>query len=1460
MNQTNKPIVMNLDKARKYLNPTEAFYLLNHERNIGAGISNLGKTRGLNANYPACDMEVPAGENYAPNTYYSPLTNETYAWVYNSNGVHYILRTSEKGCEIVYDAGCLELSPDPKHEITQFRAYMKYDRTCKNMHGKYLVWTDGKHDIGMLDVEASIATNGFATPFFERGYDGCPLKMYVPQDCGCIQAEFIPIEASEAHLTNHIIDVAFKFMYRHVYYDGRTSEWSDPSKPSFQNSKGCLDTVAGYSRCLKLTVPLGNAFVDKIEIAYNRGGDNWYLTEVVDKYKQYNDSQQMWYERDLAELFEYDETNNTFSYKFCNDKQCEMIDPADSIRVYNPIPREAQGLIPIKGSLGFYNYKAGSCILSQGEVQKFDINIEQAGIVGCEEEFVTVKVRAIVHNFGTDRNQPVFRMGEDGSSGVVRFGGINKNVNTATTNDAVLELEYGQEFSGKVENFIAYVDGTDYWAEMKQYKANAWFKNRREVGVVKNMSETQNQKEIIRATRQGDFFFQEAEFRFPRGMKGFIRLASHEATGNEQNTSTFVRGLVNDLENYKGNHEMGGGILRGGVYEIYFDTCDGKDKDITQAFLIEDHAYDGGLSASVSTYSGYITNERKLPLELVEVGADSIGLQAGVFAITDHNGFYHFHRDANNNDVEFSIRGEVDCNTGGTPFETIYRFTVPSIEGSHIQTDVEIKDADLLRVEFNNFYATTRVTIRDCEGQGVQGIRVAMSGSKYSITNAYGVAEWKLRNRSQRNRRIRVAVVDSLGCFGGDCLNKCNGCLPSSNEIQLQACFNTPNTPVVIPAMVISRKANSISGGFLKSGGRYGFGFVAEGGGRISSVYPIRYLDIPKQQEGKGNYRIKYTDLGMKLPDWATCVKIVRTENMNPYELQWVVDDFERENRKIKITIQSLSDYNEQHLFKTNTVYGFLKGDRVEFIRNGDGKLFVPNGDGVLNYLTLSPFHNELVSGKTDAPADFFNQILIEDDGRLDDLEKGAVIEIQRRSDCVNEPVYYSICASIPVDEDGYLMYNEGEIETFDTFQVRRKIGSAPAQTFEHFAPSDFWEGRLNDQGKGFFVNQYEDERRYGRSITLNSPMQFNRFGDLVKTFSAPDQGDIIAMGISDGSIILAICEHDNFLAQAADDLARVGADGILRALSSDQIISDAQPKISGRFGCQYPHVGSIFFGDAYATWVDVNSHSYIKHDYSSAKPICEGKVNSYISARCQEIESHNRRQVDFLNHFRFATGRNNETGAVHLTIKTLRQSAYNNEKAPYRKPNETILVHPESEDWLGFASFTPEGYSRLNLFDGEGCAFISYYNGIPYIHPVVSNVANEFYGMECDRVVGISLNKYPEKIKRGLAIELQDEMMWFAAEVTTEMARFRSEIPPIRWKRNEDKWNSEFLRNLNSRGGLYEGEVSRGYSIDVIFVRDNTIDRIYNSRNPEKMIRQSELDLIIFHFQVSENSGLTEK
>lgn len=1472
--QKNRIQEWNCDVDKKLLNNSQAFYIKNRDfftnLHTNAKGQSLGKNTSLNGNLLMCEVSYMLGEKYAVGSYYAELTNETYVWVYNSLGRNIIYRLSEKlgdvGCDVVYDFECLNLSVEPKNAITQWRATLLYDKTCKSWGGKRLVWADGEQ-IYCIDVEASIATNSFNVPYFTRhcnNYDRCELiQLCVPSNCYCPKARFITTPQDESNLNNYLTDKGFQFMYRFVYYDGRTSTWSDPSTFFFQGKGGCFDNNE-LSRCMEVRVPMGNPFVEYIELAVrNDNTNNWKIARRIKKYKEYNSSQQQFWQRQLSEEVSrgFQEWDCTFEIQFCNNDICESIDAKESLRVFNDFPRTAQGLFQYgDGGLAVYNYIKGNCPLPKNEIEKFKVELECKNS-DCNIKYVEVKVRAVIHNFFSDRNEFIWKEGgaagalNDDKTNIAYFGGLTKI--PSTTGD--LENEYDQQFSEKNRNFTVYIDGTDYFGEMQQYHCDAFFTNPVEWGVVGgvygNGSGAGSQRTRWRKARnRGEFFYQEYTFKVPYGTKGLLRLQGHEVSEYNPKTSTQVSGIW-DLNVYKGDITTTEGYTAG-LKEIEFDTCQSVNGvlDIRNAFTVYDlSAKTEGVinlvpvATRYAGYVGYIKDCADKPIEYAQ-----ILVKNEILSETDWNGYYFGRIDANGSE-NVKVYAEQNCTTAHT-----------EIQNESIDLDrgtTQIKNIKILNQTYcDGFKSKVVIKIVDCNNNPISGVYVAISGSKGGTTISNGETNIYIRNNSNRNRVVKAYLMDKKGCIILDCNNRCNPCLPST-EFTTPSCYeNNPNANINQIIFKINTDVLAINSNGLKKNGRYKFGFVLQGDcGRFSFVNTNNnnFLEIPKQS---GSFitkcRVKYNLTGLNLPSWVNCVKILRTKNQNDFQLQWVIDKVEEIDGKYKLTIQSLNDYNFNFGLKTNTVYQYLDGDRIELIADDKGNYF----GNSLNYKTLSPFHDVIVSGKEDAPADYFNQLLIEADGRVS-LKKGFVIELQRPKECVTEEEFYTICSTIKV-KNGVVLNPLGFIDTFDTYYVKRKINNIN-YTLEHHSPSDFWGTKVNDIGLVHVATRLENERRYGRNITISGRNDISRFGDLEKTFDTPEQGEITAMTINNDNVLLSICEHGNFVSQKADEILRVTDNGLLRAIPADQIFSDPNIKLVGKYGCQYDHIGSIHFGDGYATWADVNKHAFILHDYNNAKEASFTKISSWCLQKFQQIETHNRKQTDPLNKFRFTTGHNHVSEEVMLTIKRFRDSGIDNQFEPYKSPNETIVYNPISDKFYGHRSYTPDCYSRFNLFDDKGCQFLTILNGDIWNHPIKNDIQNQFYGVEVDSVVGVCLNEVPEKIKVALAFEIQSNKKWFLWQSKTDNPNFISETPVIRVKGTEFKFNGEFLHNKLGRGGIYanaknHSENTRGYYISCIFVRDNTDSEKYNTINENKQIQFDELDMILFKYMISEQSGFT--
>jgi hypothetical protein len=1406
-------------------------------------------------NYELCNIQFPIGENYSIGSYYSKKSNSAYIIVYNSNGSQTIYLVSDKFCDKIYESAfCMKFSAEPKHQITQFRCFESVLYTCKNWGGIRFIFTDGI-EVYNLDVQASIATDSFTTPFFDDCNDPCEMvKLCVAAPYASPKAEYLPQTLADRLLPNKMKDKGFQYMYRFVNYDQSKSIYSDPSTFYFQTTKECFDSDASLSRCMKITLPVGNAKVSYIELLFRHDNETqWFLADRIPKYKEFTSPLEQWYERQLSDIIRvgYDVNACTFEYYFCNDKECVAVPTEDTNKVFNGFPREPQGLFPFGESIAFYNYLKGNCPLPKKVSDNIIITRECPPVTNCDKKYCNINVYAVIHDKWHDRNQFTYILEDtpDITGKTVWFGGLNKSSIAGG-----FETGWGQRFQDGRVNFVAQVRGEeDNFSEFVQH-ANLIGA----VGTLYNLSAPSTQRQL-RQIRNYDFWYQKCTLKVEQGFKGYIEIRGHDS--NDKNTSTFIDGITN-LNTYNGEKNIGSVIDTNGlmpkVEEIYVDTCGKTEIDLREsAFVIKDNAVDTGFGSLANGLKGYVKDASGNPLVGLNVYCDmKIQGGGGTTALsfgdtTDHNGFYHILSPIGGDfDSNVEIRGEIDCNTWDVIKTTVVPFTVGEMSIANITIDNQSY--------INNNYSKAVVKVNDCNGQPVAGVKIAISNGKAQTTLSTGEAIFRIRNFFNRARLVTAVLVDGKGCFQTDCNGGCNVCQPIL-QATAYSCFQT--TPTLQMGTMVMNINGAVSKGYgLKSGGRYGWGVVAEGDcGVLSFVNKGLYIDIPKRCGGASdNCYFKYDFSGIgTLPLGIKRLKIVRTENINPFELQWIVDKAEYIDGKVKITIQSLNDYNFKNFFNTNTIYQYLKDDRIEFIADEKNTFFCNS----LNYQILSPFHDTTVSGKATAEANYFNQILIEDDGRITNkIQPGTIIELQRPSECKTQEIFHTIGVEIAV-VNGQVVNPIGIFNTFDTYIVNRKLLGGVTQQFEHHSPTDRWAKKVTDIGRAHIVNEFEDEKRYDRNIIISDADDFGSFGKLETTVGDAEQGGIVAVSITDDKILLIVHEHDNNIAQTNDGLIRIQG-GVAVSASGDNIISTPQPKTSGRYGCQYDHIGSILFGDAFATWADVNSHAFIIHDYNSAKEASFGKIGTWTSKRFQEIQTYNNSLPKNdpntpLNKFRFATGYNHHNEMVMLTIKQLRQSGIDNSYELFQSTNETISYRPYDDKFYGHYGFTPEGYCQIDSFDGIGCAFLTILHGKVWMHPIIPTKWGTFYGQPIDQVVQYCVNADAMSVKKFNAMELQSNMKWWAWKITSNIPNFVSEIPLVRFKKElTDKWNAAFLSGINNTGGLYSSKGTSGYWIKITLVRDNKVNDSLTVFDNTKRQQYDELNNIITKFFLVEQSG----
>lgn len=1428
-----KPITINSDVSLKALKPEQASYILNQIRNEGG----VGKNTDVYANDQLAEIDTPPGESYGVGYFYDEQTKDLYKWHWNEKRKDFITRTKNGVVEKVYE-GNLNLSIDPAHSIWPFRAFLIYDPQKK--FGKHLVWCDGDNDeIKCLDIELSILTDSFTVPYFSSCTpDLRQLTLLdVAQPLNCVTAK---IDSTVEPLKkNSIINQPWQFRFKWIYYDNREGEWSPISTTYWVDQQVCFS--GSGPRCFDLRIPVGPSFVVKYVVGYrNDNSGTWFESEILERFGPYTGTEE-WWERE--QILDLDTDECFFIHKFCADKGCNVIPPDQTNRNRNPKPLTAQCLIPIDNRLAFINIGRGMNPMPQLEKDKVTFEVKPPVDRDCGIEYVDIKVAAVIHQPHHNRNQAVYQM--DGvEKGTVFFGGIGPKI------DGGFETGYDQVFAGEKRNFTVYIDdgSGNYNIELEQYRISNG--NVEEWGVFKNMGENGVRNDVRKLTRNGGFYRQQGTLKVPKGSKGFIRISSHKSAGGEQNTSTSVAGIWKNVIGYSGNAVIQSSNTDLLTKEIYFDTCNGGLDFTDKPFVIMDGAIDtGGEATARSNYMyGYVKDKNGVAIEGAVVAPPAPDNCFFFTTRTDHNGFYFvfLKNDVNSINIQAETACSVFSNIGSVPGGT-------GRKGAATQYDITY-DEDA----YDSFKHFIKVKIMDCTGVPLSGVYVAVSGGRGSVSGLNGEAVLSLRNYNSA-RLVNVVVMQGSDCFLRGCDNSCNPCMDSFERV-LPACF----TGLTTPLGTVTYKAINTKKYGLKPGGRYEFCLMMHGNGDVSSAQLNDWvLDIPTYQGLAGITFSRVSVVvptALSLPANVTHISIGRTKNLNHKTyLEWVVDEVEYINSAgesatpesstyVRLTIQSLLDYNENYFFKTNSVYRYVPGDRCEFITKKDGVLF----DKIINLPVISPFAKE--KGE-DAPADFFNQVIVPFDSALLDIEEGSIISLQTPFDCETKRSYQEICGPIPVKN----FKGEIVVNTFDCYRVTRVI-KKKLYTLDHHSITDFW-GSVDDQGRLFTANQYERRSKLPRDLMITE--SWNLFGSRngvnvfstedgrTKTFQGWEMGDIVAAKINDASLLTCICQNDFSFSMVGDDFIRTNPDGTIRSNPSDQIISNPQLKLGERMGCEYNDIGSIYFGDGYATWWDSKRGKIAFTDYQNGVDVSDGKIKFHTKRVSEYVQDFNKTAAA-IDKVRFVTGFDPLNKWILITVKKIRGSGiFNSYDQPLASDNQTIAFDPKTKDFPTFLSFTPE-----LICDIQNKSFIAVLKCQPYIHEENAKV-NEFFGVAVDRVLIVSANENQTKKKRFVALEIQSDSRWLSPKVVTDKATFVSEIPAVKFSQRGDKWNADFLRNINSGGGLYFGSITEGYFAGVTLVKDNTDQLKYGTVDGIKRTTKSESDFIFVKYTEVEQSGL---
>jgi hypothetical protein len=1386
-------------------------------------------------------LKVPDGKNFVIGFYESEETNEGYVFCWNSNSNHFIYRINGDGrmCEMIYQGSCLNFQLDPRYFIPPFRVTLKSTcvtdkKTGEQTNAKYLVFTDNFNEMRFIAVEDAIRTGGFNSelyPYFATNDPCCGpcnlINLGLPFPFGCIGIEPI-YEQPPSDKSNLMLDAMFQFRITYTDRWGRPNEYGVISKPYFVSVGQCQSGANGRPRCLKLKIPAGCPTVESVEIAVRRCSGNaenitvptdWSKYDTFNKYEDGNENTP-WYERAIRSGGDitYNPEDNTFTYIFCNNKECLAIPVARTNRLFNPLPLTASSVTALGNSIAIVNCKEGYEPFTKDVLDKVALTVEppanDSTTPACRPKTRKVRIEMVVQNVIINHNEPVWFSPE--KDDVKVWGGLGSE--SGPTNTAEFEnltaTDYRQYVVKDKTGFPGYFVGTNIIGYSKQYvlAPNRIDYEEKPFDDGRNNSK---RRDIISAIKKDFIRVQVWEFdNVPEGVQIF-RLAWHlfEGTAGYEKTSTYTWGRVSWLNYHNGGRT---GFQQISDLKEIVIPCTGDYNNVVndKFFLVVADLTRPVVAISTdkersTAIWGYVTDDNSNAVDLAAVKKLQIlgGGTQTYESCTDHNGFYFATREGKG--ITRYIYGKNKC------VEEKFGEVSKDHKGGR-QVDLKVKKTQT-ECKSNRIKITGVIT--DCKGVGISGIAVLLTRGGFSRTDVNGrftiiTHDTMVPNDPIDRSRDRLYIVQNGVCILSPCDQDCKICLDPI-VVHIPACVSSCPERIFSPQLPQFKLIEAASRTFgLKAGGLYNFGIVGHDCmGRQVFVQNIdKYnLSIPSwQQTGViGFPRILFNiDPSIKFPSWVKYITFWRTKNLAYGDfLQWVPDKVEYIDiagnlapdnpQKIKLYITGLVNYNLLYNLKTNVNYEFLKGDRIEFIAKNNGDLFTER-------ISL------LVTDSKDG-----DYIIVDYDERLKDMKGGELIQIIRNNACANKNFYFEITCPIKV-VNGVPEVLAGELMTFDTYLFRRSIpykvddvvrSNVFPFPFEHHSPSDLWGDHCDDKGRVSVKNPYERQSclktkiKVSNAFVLDSVLNgLGRFDEAdAEILDEQEWGAITALFVQ-LTYVLAICRNDNFVMGYREDRLRVNSSGTVVANSN--IFGRPERKIGDNYGCQEEDLNTLREYQGLVSFIDSSKIGLIVHNFSEAKDISEAAgVKGHLSAKIREIEQFNQ---DNPTKKKFWHGGVDCKKSEYLLTSFLIDetlSYVNKLRGENVEANETFAFDLVLKQFKRAYSFTPEYYGSLtgHIYDNQ---LISFKNGLPWMHYRLNHPGQtymNYFGEQCEPVYEDSLNIDPRKVKRYMWCEVHcRQQLLFADRVITESGQ-ASRILETFWLKQEHFWAAAFQMDLNT-------------------------------------------------------------
>jgi hypothetical protein len=1454
------------------------------------------------------ELKLPDGYNQAIGYLVVKRYRFVIILVYNDQGNHTVYRLNGRdGTYNIIDKGPRwNVQLNPENFIHQGAAGIDVVNVLDPETGlqkvrTFFFLTDNFNDPRYICVEDSIDTNGFDDtlfPYFQGNYDrNLVINMGVPTPNDCISIKEIPRTDLDKGLNNTLLFNTWQFRLKATDVWGRPSEHSIMSNTYVPGVNDCIGNNSSIPRCLALTFDAMNPFINQIDVEYRNCSDNqWYLSDTLFLYK--GSPMGSWWARprNTTTQFTYNASDNTITYLFCRDRECQPVPTTETDRIFNPIPRLSVSATKISGDIALSNNKDGFNPFQPDLINKFNLVVEPPAKVQTNTATITIYIPIFNNGLTTD---PVgqWQAVQKDSTGFI-WGDNNPKHNGARG--------YSQFFANAQQSgFGGYLVGTGNYVISTQWylDSNGVLQEDTEhEGVAKSVGQPIFQKFVFSNIPSGNYIF-----------RLFSHLADPASDQNYLNTSTTVWGLCKYGKS--GTQFQINTTNRQPIQELLIDVCDGdyNTLDDNRMLVIADLAFysgDGFNHQPSKATCGYWHETEKngfpqFPIELIRVfnpvGATSL--------ITDHNGFYWFVTKADNRTFSFYFQSsckevEFDISEAGQGM----RFASFIVDEITFQGVSQLRYPDFSTILCNRVEIKGKVFLTGTNIP-VSNVAVILTRGGYAVTDTNG--EYTIIAHDDNTTQPRK---DTLVLASGTCAytNADGSCIPTK-AIQFSKCSTCIERIVNASDFIL----NFISGRGLLSGGTYGIAVIGwDWLGRPTFAQPLPYIKIPSiidsQAISPSKVRVDIDPTAIFPEEIKYITFGITPETTIEAYIDWIVDSVQFVDNtgavnevaptQIKIYYASLIEYAKQNNYNTTAIWNFLETpvgtsaaspvqhDVVYFYLNGDGKYFPKNISALVKY---------------DQAGQFF---LIDYTQDLAGLLPNALIRLVRPRVCTGTEGYFEVCDIVKIINgtidpamksfyldafDTYYLYRQIPVPVFvnptnsTTIATTSKIVNNPdgSQTttqiqtnetvtqineprtfgfpFESDSPSNLWGKGCHNQGRPFVKNPYEavvfhkQQIALGGGVSENGVLNFSNYFDEANKRSFNDTAihGIVSV-MPEDSVILVIGEDNNFTVGYSDNVVRVNDDGVAIAPSITNKFGNPQSQIGGNYGCRMFDKNTIVKFKGLVHYLDYNEGAIIQHDYSNANPFTETGADSFIRLKIKELQTYNNKNV--LKRY-FTAVANPISNDYILTDKIIKNTSFTNSLRKFDvTQQETVSFGVFSKKFKTSFEFTPECYANMegDIYNKQLFSFV---NGIPHGHYRVDNTSDfgKVYGKSINRVITLVAALDNLKKKNYLSVQVYcNQGTYFVSNIKTETGQ-QSRILLSQFIEAAFGFYAAFLCDINTLpdpnrpdatgpNALMDGDILTGTYAEITFVGDPKSDNEY-----------SQLEGIVVNVIPSEKSGV---